>query len=115
MKNTIPLSSHITTNDLIGLLIWYLLYVPLVSCLKYSQSQLASLFAIQVLVPPEKLQKPFIISSIAFVSTILGLTIWSVHTNGGGGPLFHTPNTAPSTSWSMIFGITSILGSWGCE
>ena len=115
MKNTIPLSSHITTNDLIGLLIWYLLYVPLVSYLIYSQSQLASLFAIQVLVPPEKLQKPFIVSSIAFVSTILGLTIWSVHTNGGGGPLFHTPNTAPSTSWSMIFGITSILGSWGCE
>jgi hypothetical protein len=30
LKNTIPLSSHITTNDLIGLLIWYLLYIPLV-------------------------------------------------------------------------------------
>ncbi|KIM78524.1 hypothetical protein PILCRDRAFT_824427 [Piloderma croceum F 1598] len=95
MKNTIPLSSHITTNDLIGLVIWYLLYVPL------------------VLVPPERLQKPFIISAVAFVCTILGLTIWSVHTNGGGGPLFHTPNTATNTSWSMMFGITSILGSWG--
>lgn len=31
MKDTIPLSSHIATNDLIGLLIWYLLYIPLVS------------------------------------------------------------------------------------
>ncbi|KAF7970275.1 hypothetical protein HWV62_24464 [Athelia sp. TMB] len=95
MKNTIPLSSHITTNDLVGTLIWYLLYIPL------------------ILVPPERLQRPFVISAVALTCTLLGLTIWSVHTNGGGGPLFHTPNTAANTSWSMIFGITSILGSWG--
>lgn len=30
MKNTIPLSSHITTNDLIGVIIWYIFYIPLV-------------------------------------------------------------------------------------
>jgi len=95
MKNTIPLMSHITTNDLIGVIIWYLFYIPL------------------VLIPPERLQRPFIVSAVAFICTIFGLTIWAVHTNGGGGPLFHTPNTAVSTSWSMIFGITSILGSWG--
>ncbi|KZP26398.1 NCS1 family nucleobase:cation symporter-1 [Athelia psychrophila] len=95
MKNTIPLSSHIATNDLIGTLIWYLLYIPL------------------ILIPPERLQRSFAVSAVALTCTLLGLTIWSVHTNGGGGPLFHTPNTAASTSWSMIFGITSILGAWG--
>ncbi|KAM0746960.1 hypothetical protein T439DRAFT_329233 [Meredithblackwellia eburnea MCA 4105] len=95
MKNTIPLSSHITTNDLIGCLIWWLLYIPL------------------VMVPPEHLQKPFIVSSMCFMATLVGLIIWSVTNAGGGGPLFHTVNTAQSTSWSMAFGITSILSSWG--
>lgn len=65
------------------------------------------------MVPPEYLQRPFFVSSIAFTTTLFGLIIWSVHTNGGGGPLFHAPNTAPNTSWSMIFGITAILSSWG--
>ncbi|ORY77985.1 NCS1 family nucleobase:cation symporter-1 [Leucosporidium creatinivorum] len=95
MKNTIPLSSHIETKDLIGLLIWYAMYIPF------------------VLIPPERLQRPFAISSAMFMATLVGLLIWSVHTTGGGGPLFHTVNTAQNTSWSIMYGITSILGSWG--
>jgi NCS1 family nucleobase:cation symporter-1 len=95
MKNTIPLSSHITTADLIGVIVWYIFYVPL------------------VMVPPERLQRPFLASSACFACTLIGLLAWSVSTAGGAGPLFHAPNTAPSTSYSMMLGITSILGSWG--
>ncbi|BEJ12934.1 hypothetical protein CspHIS471_0301080 [Cutaneotrichosporon sp. HIS471] len=95
MYNPIPASSHITIQNLIGVIIWYILYIPL------------------VLVPPERLQRPFVISSIAFGATLIGLLAWAVPTAGGGGPLFHTQNTAPSTSYSMMLGITSILSAWG--
>ncbi|BEI86532.1 hypothetical protein CcaverHIS002_0608190 [Cutaneotrichosporon cavernicola] len=81
MYNPIPESSHITIQNLIGVIIW--------------------------------LQRPFVISSIAFGATLIGLLAWAVPTAGGGGPLFHTQNTAPSTSYSMMLGITSILSAWG--
>ena len=95
MASTIPASSHITTQDLVGVVLWYIFYIPI------------------VLVPPERLQKVFIASSIAFGATMIGLLAWSVPKAGGGGPLFNTVNTAPSTSYSMMLGITSILASWG--
>lgn len=91
LANTIPLSANITTKDLIGTLLWYLAYIPL------------------VLVAPERLQRPFIVCSSAFGLTLIGLLAWSVSTQGGGGPLFHTVNTSTSTPYSMMLGITSIL------
>ncbi|WVQ82263.1 hypothetical protein IAT38_004391 [Cryptococcus sp. DSM 104549] len=88
-------TSAITHQEFLGVVLWYLAYIPL------------------VLVPPERLQRPFVFSSIAFGCTLIGLLAWAVPKAGGGGPLFHTPNTADSTSFSMMLGITSILGSWG--
>ena len=44
---------------------------------------------------------------------MIGLLAWAVSNAGGGGPLFKTANTADSTSFSMMLGITSILSSWG--
>jgi NCS1 family nucleobase:cation symporter-1 len=93
--STIPASSAITTQDLVGVIIWYILYIPL------------------VMVPPERLQRPFVVSTVAFVCTLIGLLAWAVSTSGGGGPLFKTVNTAASTPFSMMLGITSILSSWG--
>ena len=93
--SSIPTSSHITMQDLVGTIIWYLLYIPI------------------VMVPPERLQRPFLFSSAAFICTLIGLLAWSVSTAGGGGPLFHVPNTASSTSLSMLLGISSMFGSWG--
>ena len=93
--STLPLSSHITQQELVGVLLWYLMYIPL------------------VMVPPERLQRPFIVSSIAFGATSIGLLAWAVPRAGGGGPLFKTQNTASSTPFSMMLGITSILSSWG--
>ena len=93
--SSIPASAHITEQELVGVVLWYILYIPL------------------VMVPPERLQKPFIFSSFAFGCTLIGLLAWAVSTAGGGGPLFKTVNTASSTPYSMMLGITSILSSWG--
>lgn len=93
--NKFSASSNITHQDFLGVVLWYLAYIPL------------------VLVPPERLQRPFVLSSAAFGATLIGLLAWAVPTAGGGGPLFKTVNTASSTPYSMMLGITSILGSWG--
>ncbi|KII82781.1 hypothetical protein PLICRDRAFT_59623, partial [Plicaturopsis crispa FD-325 SS-3] len=61
----------------------------------------------------ERLQRPFLITGVMFAMTLVGLLVWSVKHAGGGGPLFHTPQTTPNVGWSVMFGITSILGSWG--
>lgn len=92
--STIAASSAITTQDLVGVIIWYIMYIPL------------------VMVPPERLQRPFVVSTIAFVCTLIGLVAWAVP-KAGAGPLFNTVNTAASTPFSMMLGITSILSSWG--
>lgn len=95
-----PASAHITHQDLVGVVLWYIAYIPLV-----------------VFFPPERLQRPFIVSSLAFGCTMVGLLAWSVPKAGGGGPLFHLDSSAKfnntSVSYGMMLGITSILASWG--
>jgi nucleobase:cation symporter-1, NCS1 family len=86
------------TKDLIGMLVFYVLFITIMS------------------IPPEKLQKPFIASSIMFVGTLIGLIAWGVSNNGGGpGPLFKVKSDPihGSPGWAMMFGIAGILGSWG--
>lgn len=61
MKNHFSESSHLLTNDFIGLIIWMAAFIPL------------------VLVPPEKLQIPFAISFVLFGSSCIGILIWWVH------------------------------------
>ena len=62
MKNSFAESSHLATNDFIGLVIWMAAFIPL------------------VLVPPERLQIPFAISFVLFGSSCIGLLVWYVHT-----------------------------------
>lgn len=58
LKNSFSESSHLMTNDFIGLVIWMIAFIPL------------------VLVPPERLQMPFAISFVLFASSCFGLLIW---------------------------------------
>lgn len=60
MKNSFPESSHLTTNDFIGTVIWYAAFIPL------------------VLVRPERLQMPFAISFVLFATSCFGILIWCV-------------------------------------
>ncbi|KAI0916920.1 hypothetical protein AcW1_007757 [Taiwanofungus camphoratus] len=96
LKNTISPSAHLETKDLVGMVVWFCAFVPI------------------VMVPPEKLQKPFFVSFLLFSGTAFGLLIWAVHTaGGGGGPLFHQPATTPNVGWAFVYGIMSVLGAWG--
>ncbi|EEB98365.1 hypothetical protein MPER_02137, partial [Moniliophthora perniciosa FA553] len=63
----------------------------------------------------EKLQKPFIVSSVLFAGTLNGILAWAVSTVDGGGPMWKEPGNPShgSIGWSMMFGITSVLGAWG--
>ncbi|KAF9890513.1 hypothetical protein FE257_005918 [Aspergillus nanangensis] len=95
LHNSFSASSHLQTNDFIGLVIWMCLFIP------------------GVLIRPEKLQIPFLICFLFFCGSCLGLLIWSVSLAHGAGSLFHQPATAPNVGWAFMFGITAILGSWG--
>ncbi|KAH7918355.1 hypothetical protein BV22DRAFT_1134648 [Leucogyrophana mollusca] len=63
-------------------------------------------------IPPGKLQRPFIISSIMFGGTLIGLLAWAVTNTHSGCPLFvQAGNPIHSgTDWAMIFGINAVLG-----
>ncbi|KAL4773513.1 permease for cytosine/purines, uracil, thiamine, allantoin-domain-containing protein [Aspergillus nidulans var. acristatus] len=95
MKNYFSASSHLQTNDFIGLAIWMAGFIP------------------AVLIKPEKLQVPFFCCFVLFCGTCFGLLIWSVSQAHGAGQLFHEPGAAPNVGWAFMFGITAILGSWG--
>ncbi|KAL4967136.1 nucleobase cation symporter-1 family protein [Aspergillus stella-maris] len=95
MKNYFAESSHLQTNDFIGLVIWMFGFVP------------------AVLIKPEKLQVPFFVCFVLFCGSCFGILIWAVSQAHGPGNLFHEPGTAPNTGWAFMFGITAILGSWG--
>lgn len=58
MPNYFSESSHLMTNDFIGLVIWMCLFVP------------------GVLIRPEKLQIPFVICFFFFAGTCIGCLAW---------------------------------------
>ncbi|KAL2849704.1 permease for cytosine/purines, uracil, thiamine, allantoin-domain-containing protein [Aspergillus pseudodeflectus] len=95
MKNYFAESSHLQTNDFIGLVIWMCGFIP------------------AVLIRPEKLQIPFVGCFVLFCGSCFGMLIWAVSQADGPGNLFHQPGSAPNTGWAFMFGITAILGSWG--
>ncbi|KKZ64605.1 hypothetical protein EMCG_09501 [[Emmonsia] crescens] len=95
MKNYFAESSHLTTNDFIGMIIWYAVFIPL------------------CLIPPERLQKPFAISFVLFTSSCIGILIWAVKAAHGAGSMFHRPASTPSIGWGMLYGISATLGAWG--
>ncbi|KAJ7206505.1 permease for cytosine/purines, uracil, thiamine, allantoin-domain-containing protein [Mycena pura] len=85
------------TKDLIGMIIYYILFISIMR------------------IPPERLQRPFMVSSVMFGGTLIGLLTWAITTAKGPGLLFQS-NAEPthgSVGWAMMFGITAVLGSWG--
>ncbi|KAF2770845.1 hypothetical protein EJ03DRAFT_269933 [Teratosphaeria nubilosa] len=97
MKQTLA-GGTLLTKDLVGMLVFYVFFITIMA------------------IPPEKLQKPFIASSIMFVGTLIGLLAWGVSNSGGGaGPLFKTKSEPihGSAGWAMLFGVAGVLGSWG--
>jgi NCS1 family nucleobase:cation symporter-1 len=84
-------------KDLVGMIVYYVFF-----------------FAIMI-VPPERLQIPFIVSSLGFIFTLVGLLAWGCSSASGAGPLWNVEPTPlhGSFSWAMMFGVAGVLGSWG--
>ncbi|KZO95911.1 hypothetical protein CALVIDRAFT_549801 [Calocera viscosa TUFC12733] len=96
LKDPFSETSQLAKNDFIGFII------------------ALTLFAFLILVPPEKMQRPFIASFTTFVGTMFGMLIWAVHTNhGSAGPLFKSAATTDEVGWGIMYGITAMIGSWG--
>ncbi|KAG2049225.1 hypothetical protein BDR06DRAFT_1012331 [Suillus hirtellus] len=97
MKQTLA-GGILLTKDFIGIIIYYVFFIAIMR------------------IPPERLQKPFIVSSVMFSATLIGLLAWAVSNTHSGGPLFQEPASPVhgETGWAMLFGITAILGAW-CE
>lgn len=96
MKQTLA-GGILLTKDFIGIIIYYVFFITTMR------------------IPPERLQKPFIVSSFMFGGTLIGLLAWAVSNTHSGGPLFREPASPVhgGTGWAMLFGITAILGAWG--
>lgn len=96
MKQTLA-GGILLTKDFIGIIIYYAFFITTMR------------------IPPERLQKPFIVSSFMFGGTLIGLLAWAVSNTHSGGPLFREPASPVhgGTGWAMLFGITAILGAWG--
>ncbi|KAK7024500.1 hypothetical protein VNI00_016252 [Paramarasmius palmivorus] len=101
MKNTLPASAAMETNDLIAVMIFWTLSLPL------------------LLVPPEVYRVPFKYATVSITVTAFVLLIWALAKEGGGGPLLKDPagvtgvTSVPKGSelaWTMILGITTNIG-----
>lgn len=96
MKHSLA-GGTLLAKDFIGMVIYYIFFITIMR------------------IPPEKLQRPFIVSSTMFGGTLIGLLAWGVSNTHSAGILFKERGAPPggNVGWAMMFGITAILGSWG--
>ncbi|KAK4501382.1 hypothetical protein PRZ48_007191 [Zasmidium cellare] len=94
-RNSLPAGANVDTASLVSFFVFVVVFLP---CL---------------LVPPERLQMPFRVTFVMITLTMFGILGWAIGTNGGPGPLLHTPATAKGSalSWAALFGLQSIVGS----
>lgn len=95
MKNHFPDSVKMTSQELIGYVIYLIITVP------------------SLMVPPEYYDYILATSSAATFFCGLGITIWAVKENGGSGTLMNTPITLSSSDfgWMWMYGINSWYSS----
>lgn len=87
--NAIPLSIGVTSNKMIAYFVFWTLQLPL------------------VLIHPRKMRWLFFVKSIFAVMAAFALLGWSVHSGGGGGPVFHehAKVQGAAKSWAWVAGI----------
>lgn len=96
LKNTIPQSVQMSTQQLIGLVCYHVIGYPL------------------LLIRPERLKHGMIICVFLNFFVFLGITIWAVHINGGNGPLMSSSGKTLSSSargWAWVKGICTWYGN----
>jgi NCS1 family nucleobase:cation symporter-1 len=96
MRNTIPASSHLTTAQLVGWLVFLLICLPL------------------IYVRPERAPKLMVVMNSLTLVTLLSITIWSLSAAHGGGPLLSQPaiiSGSSMTGWAVVGGINNVIGT----
>lgn len=96
MENIFPESSHLTTQEFIGWVVYNVLTIPILG------------------IPPEKTKKLLMVMNASSLVTLVGILIWALSTAHGGGPLLTQSAPVASGSqlgWSIVYGITSVVGN----
>lgn len=96
MENTLPESVNMTTQELIGFVVFQVISIP------------------PLLIKPERFNKMLMITCVATFFAMLGIVIWAVTNNGGSnGPLMNSgePMSSSERGWWWIYGICSWYGS----
>lgn len=101
MKNTLPAGIGMTNADLMCFFLFILITIPI------------------LLVPPEHLRYPLIVSASLTTLTCFILFIWSLARAGGGGPLMKSeglllvgvePAKGAKLAWAIVRGISASIG-----
>lgn len=95
MPNTLPLSANLTTQRLVGWVVYNLITAPL------------------LWIPPEKTRRLLFGMNLVSFITLLSMMIYLLSAAHGAGPLLSAPSTAQSSSelgWAIMQGITTVIG-----
>ncbi|KZT20833.1 NCS1 nucleoside transporter family protein [Neolentinus lepideus HHB14362 ss-1] len=96
MANTMPTSTHMTTKQFVGWVVYNIVSVPI------------------LYIPPEKTKRLLIVMNAISFFTLISIMIWALSQAHGGGPLLSQPAAVSSGSnlgWAIVSGITTVIGS----
>lgn len=97
MKNTLPESAGITTQNLTGFLVFMVLFAPM------------------VMIPPHKLGRLLLPVFGVTCVTFAGLLGWAIHSNGGSAGNLISPAIAITPlagRFAMVQGISQVAGAY---
>ncbi|KAI0020991.1 permease for cytosine/purines, uracil, thiamine, allantoin-domain-containing protein [Xylariomycetidae sp. FL0641] len=97
LANTLPAGAGITTPQLVGFVLFILLYFPVI-----------------YFVPPHVVQRYLIANLLVSGATLFGIMGWAVSANGGSGNLVAPAVEVPPSQvgFLMVQGITSVAGTY---
>jgi NCS1 family nucleobase:cation symporter-1 len=97
MPNTLPVSADVTTSQITGWFVFLAVAVP------------------AIYVRPEHSKRLMLIMNMCTFTTLIAITIWSLATAHGGGPLLSAPGMpqgpALPLGWRVLGGINSVIGT----
>ncbi|OBR16336.1 NCS1 nucleoside transporter [Colletotrichum higginsianum IMI 349063] len=96
LGNVFPESSHLTTKNFIGWIIFNILLIPI------------------LYIRPERIQKLLLAFNIVSSVTLLSIMIWALATAGEPGSLLRQgskPMSSSDLGWQIVHGITTVIGS----
>ncbi|RDW73384.1 hypothetical protein BP6252_07291 [Coleophoma cylindrospora] len=98
MPNTLPASAAITTQNLIGFLLFTAIYLPTLW-----------------FVPPHQIRKGLYPSFIIICATFIGMLGWALRSNGGAGNLLSSSLhlTRTEKAFRLVQCMSSVGGTWG--